>query len=927
MKRTYLFIAILFLSEIISASGIKQPVHSQFGFIENKGQIMDQNNNPNSACLYLFNGGGLHVQLKQNSFSYEVWKKTERRAGAESDLQDSNSMGIHRVDVSFLNANTNPTIIASDAASDYLNYYTTGTPETGVTHVRHFKKVLYQNIYPYIDVEFILNDQEQNGSPIANGFKYNFIIHPGGNPKDILIKFEGAANTSLNAEGNTLIETAYGTIEESIPESYQMDNNNSKQNIAASYYTFQASPFTFGINPGNYDTSKILVIDPWATYYGGSGDDFGSGIATDGSGNIIITGGTTSTIGIATSGAYQTSRSGTSDAFIAKFSASGARLWSTYYGGSDYESSFGISIDGSGNIVITGWTGSPNGIATSGAFKTSFSGNGNSDAFIAKFNVSGARLWATYYGGSGHDRGNGIATDISGNIVIIGQTKSTSGIATSGAFQTSFVGGIYYYDAFIAKFNASGVRQWATYYGGSMEDIGYGIAIDISGNIVIIGETTSTSGIASSGAHQASFGGGQYWYKDAFIVKFNTSGVRQWATYYGGNSEDFGKGIAVYGSGNIVITGGTYSTSGIATSGAYQTSKIGYYDAYIAKFDTSGVLQWATYYGSIGNEGGSGIVADGSGNIVITGQTSSTSGIATSGAYQTSYGGGSYDDAYVAKFNASGARQWATYYGGSGDDQVKGIAANSSGNIIITGYTTSTSGIATSGAYQTSYGGGTYDAFIASFTASGGLPVKLISFDAKLLSNKEVLLSWQTASETNNDFFEVERRGDPALSGTPVTTGTSEDNWEIVGTVKGAGNSNALKNYQFIDSPFLISHFSSHSPTHPFSPSSILYYRLKQVDYDGSYTYSKAVAVKLDEALQNEPIIFPNPGNGNFSISTNQFIHELELFDPNGQSLLKMFDVSGTQQIHLSNDVKDGIYFLRMITDNGNMVKKIVVLR
>ncbi|MDP1725134.1 MAG: SBBP repeat-containing protein [Bacteroidota bacterium] len=922
MKTTSLFIAILFFSEIISAAGIKQTVASQFGFIENKGQIIDQDNKPNPACLFLYNGSGLHVQLKQNSFSYEVWKKAgaKRRAGAESDASTkpvqsgieglsmtNDASYIHRVDVAFLNANKNPIIVASDIASDYINYYTAGTTETGVTHVRHFKKVLYQNIYPNIDVEFVLNDQEQNGAPIAIGVKYNFIIHPGGNPKEIHIKFDGATNASLNAEGNILIETTYGNIEESIPESYQMDNNNSKQKVDASYYSFQASPFTFGISVGNYDASKILVIDPWATYYGGSNDDYSNGIAVDGSGNSIITGGTYSTSGMAASGAYQVSYGGSKDAFIVKFNTAGARQWATYYGGNGSDEGSGIAIDGSGNIVIIGTTTSISGIATSGAYQTSF--GGTDDAFIAKFNASGARQWASYYGGSGSDQGNEIAVDGSGNSIITGLTASTSGIATSGAYQTSYGGGGW--DAFIAKFNVSGARLWATYYGGSGWERGDGIAVDGSGNIVITGYTTSTSGIATSGAFQTSQGGGN---NDAFIAKFNASGARGWATYYGGSGDETGEEIAIDGSGNSIIAGHTYSTSGIASSGAYQTSLGGNLDAFIVKFDTSGVRQWATYFGGSQNDVGYGIAVDGNGNIVMTGYSYSTSGIATIGAYQTSFGGGNYD-AFITKFNSSGARGWATYYGGSGGDGGNGIAVDGSGNIVITGYTYSTSGIATSGAYQTSYGGN-IEAFVASFTAGGGLPVKLISFDAKLLSKKEVLLSWQTASETNNDFFEVERKVDGSQ--------LKVDGWEKIGKVKGNGNANSVHNYQFTDNGL---------STVNRQPSTV-FYRLKQVDYDGSFSYSKTVAVKLDEALQDEPIIFPNPGNGNFIIQAPYSINEIEIFDLNGKSMLKLTDVSAIQpnlpnvrQVNLCNDLKDGIYFLKIISDDGIVIRKFEVLR
>ncbi len=926
MKTTSLFITILFFGQIISGAEIKQFTiaeamankanSSQFGFIENKGQIIDQNNKPNPACLFLYNGGGLQVQLKQNSFSYEIWKKTEQREGAErraeNDASTSLSMTsdtsyIHRVDVNFLNANKNPTIIASDIASDYINYYTTGTTEAGVTHVRHFKKVLYQNIYPYIDVEFVLNDQEKDGA-----FKYNFIIHPGGNPKDIRIKFDGATNASLNAEGNILIETAYGNIEESIPESYQMGSDNLKQKVAASYYTCQASPFTFGISTGNYDTGKMLVIDPWATYYGSSGNDIGFGIAVDGSENIVITGLTVSTSGIATSGAYQTSIGGNEDAFIAKFNAAGAQQWATYYGGSGNDRGYGIADDSSGNILITGATVSTSGIATSGAYQTSI--GGNEDAFVAKFNAAGVRQWATYYGGSGVDRGLGIAVDGIGNIVITGNTYSTSGIATSGAYQTS-IGGIG--EAYIAKFNLSGVLGWATYYGGNWSDIGYGIAIDSSGNIIITGQTSSTSGIATSGAYQTSIG-----YYDAFIAKFNAAGARLWATYYGGSDMDYGNGIAIDDSGNIIITGRTISTSGIATSGAYQASYGGgTNDAYIVKFNASGVRGWATYYGGSGDDEGFGIAIDASGNIVITGQTSSTSGIATSGAYQTSKGGGY--DAFIAKFNASGVRGWATYYGGGGDDYSYGIAVDGSGNIVITGRISSTSGIATSGAHQTSYGGGTNDAFIASFTSGGGLPVKLISFDAKLLSNKEVLLSWQTASEMNNDFFEVERMVD----GSWLTVDSSRltvDGWEKIGKVKGNGNTNSVHNYQFTDNGL---------STVNRKPSTV-FYRLKQVDYDGSFSYSNIVAVKLYETMQDEPIIFPNPGNGNFIIQAPYPINEIEIFDLNGKSILKIANLSATPQtsptvgqVNFNNDLKDGIYILKITTDDGIVVRKFEVLR
>ena len=216
-------------------------------------------------------------------------------------------------------------------------------------------------------------------------------------------------------------------------------------------------------------------------------------------------------------------------------------------------------------MYLTGWTASTSGIATSGAYQTSF-GGGSWDDFLVKFNTSGSRLWGTYYGGSNTDLGYGLATDPSGNVCITGITNSTSGIASSGAYQTSFGGGNY--DALVAKFNSGGSRLWATYYGGSLEDRGYGAGTDNVGNVYIIGFSASSSAIATSGAYQTSLIGSQ----DAMAVKFNSSGSRLWATYYGGGSSDYFWRVATDASENMYISGTTSSTSHIATSGAYRTS-------------------------------------------------------------------------------------------------------------------------------------------------------------------------------------------------------------------------------------------------------------------------------------------------------------------------------------------------------------------
>lgn len=924
MNKLILLSVFIFVATISFSSGINKPVSSQYGFIENKGQIIDQNNQLNPSVLYLYNGNGLHVQLKQSGFSYEVIKtesKPKAKTGNEINVPSKfakdtldYTLYFHRIDISFVGSNQNAKITASDVATDYINYYTTGTSEAGVINVHHYKKVLYQNIYDNIDVEFIISTPpkspqgglaQRDGTPLSFGecrgevFKYNFIVHPNGNVNDIQLKFAGANNTSLTNEGHITIETACGNIDESIPMSFQLCENNKQQTIAANFK--QQTSNTFGISVGNYDPIKTLIIDPtpFSTYFGGSGNEAGEGIGTDSSGNIIISGSTTSTSAIATSGAYQTSYGGTQNGFIAKFNSSGSRQWSTYFGGTGSDDCRWLAIDASSNILLTGYTTSTTGIATTGAYQTAH-GGGTYDGFISKFNPSGTRQWSTYYGGTSFDRGAAIAVDLNGNILVVGLTTSSTGISTSGSFQSVYTSGNY--DAFVVKFNTSGVRQWATYFGGSGSDYGYGITTDTSNNIIAVGQTTSISGIATTGAYDTLLNGSvSTSYMDAFIVKFNSAGSRLWSTYYGGNMDDADAKVATDLSGNIFISGQTNSYADLATSGAYQTSLGGNWDVFIAKFNSNDSIQWSTYYGGTAGENGNSLTTDISGNVIIVGLSASSNAIASSGAYQTS-NGGTYD-AIVAKFNTAGSKVWGTYFGGTSYEYGYGITTNSLGSIYIVGKTSSSSSIATSGAYQTTLGGG-YDAFIAAFTNAGGLPVQLTSFDVKLVNNKNVLCTWETASQVNNDYFEIEKS-------------INNINWNAIGKVKGNGTTNSVSNYQFKDVSTALDMTTT-------KPSTTLYYRLQQVDFDGKSSFSEVKVVSLNND-ENNYNIYPNPNAGAFSINFNNIEGEKQIAIYNIQGKLVGSCNTSENVFEVKELLAKGMYFIKVETNIGFFNSKFVV--
>ncbi len=401
------------------------------------------------------------------------------------------------------------------------------------------------------------------------------------------------------------------------------------------------------------------------------------------------------------------------------------RLWGTYYGGLADDYGDACVTDASGNVYLTGFTGSSSAtaIATFGSHQTII-GGGASDAFLVKFNSSGVRLWGTYYGSTAFDGALSCATDASGNVYISGQTfSSASVISTSGSHQV-FFGGNGLSDAFLVKFNSNGVRQWGTYYGGAGEDIGYFCATDASGNVYLAGQTTSTLAnvISTAGSHQSAFGGiGTI---ESFLVKFNSNGTRLWGTYYGGLGDDYGFSCNTDASGNVYLTGLSFSGLGtsIASAGSHQSMFGGFADAFLVKFDANGVRQWGTYYGGAGGDAGFSCITDATGSVYMTGRTESIGGttIATVGSHQSSFGGGT-NDAFVVKFNSSGTRLWGTYYGGSGIDLGISSCTDVSNNIYLAGSTTSTVGsiMATPGSHQINYGGGSQDGFLIKFNSLG----------------------------------------------------------------------------------------------------------------------------------------------------------------------------------------------------------------
>ena len=344
-------------------------------------------------------------------------------------------------------------------------------------------------------------------------------------------------------------------------------------------------------------------------------------------------------------------------------------------------------------------------------------------------------IGATYYGSSGVDYGSEVTTNRNDDILVTGFTYSSSFPLLNPG------GGVYYQstyagnrEAFILKYNLTGIRQWATYYGGSDYDGGSSINADSNNNIFVSGSTYSVDfPIQDPGGgvfFQGTYGGG---YGDVFILKFNVNGIRLWATYYGGDSSDYGGSITINANNNIYITGSTQSTNfPIQNSGSgayYQGTYGGNIDAFILMFNSSGVRQWATYYGGNDLDQSGSITIDDNSNVYVTGDTWSTNfPIQNPGGgtfFQGTFAGGDvYGDVFIIKFSANSVRQWATYYGGISGETGRSIITDNINNIYITGETWSTDfPVQNPGGgafFQNSLGGtNDRDAFVLKFNSGG----------------------------------------------------------------------------------------------------------------------------------------------------------------------------------------------------------------
>ncbi|MFY9608978.1 MAG: SBBP repeat-containing protein [Blastocatellia bacterium] len=615
---------------------------------------------------------------------------------ATFELRQSNPTGDEALRMHLVSADPGAEIRGLDLLPTRANYFIGNDPSNWHTNIPTYARVICKEVYPGVDMIY-------HGS--QRQLEYDFVVAPGANAERIRLQFEGAQKTAVDQEGNLIIQAKEAEVRHNRPVAYQ-EADGVREEVRAAFSLFADG--TAGFQIGEYDRTRELVIDPvlvFSTYlggsaadsgrgifvdsqgsayvlgdsrssdfthgtvdnadifigkfsanggaftyafFGGSKDDFATGLAVDSDGNTYISGSTQSD-NLAGANSINSALSGPSDALVIRFNLDDGFSYSTIVGGTGDETGVSIAIDDAGNAYISGKTTSID-FPTVNAIQSAH-GGGDSDAFVSKIAVDGASLvYSTYLGGSSAEDSvnrSGIAVDSAGNAYVTGDTTSTD-FPLKDPIRSSNTG--IEFDAYVSKIDPTGAAfVYSTYLGGIEDETGVAIATDAAGNAYVAGMTRSPSFTGSGSTRPPGAT------TDAYVAKLNPAGSAFSYLTFIGDATGFeaAEAIVVDASNNAYVTGVTTTGTGILgplfpTVKPVQSYFAGVADVIVTRLSPAGVITFSTYLGGTGDETGFGIAVDSAGSIYVTGSTDSEDFLTTAAIREENAGG---TDLFVSKID------------------------------------------------------------------------------------------------------------------------------------------------------------------------------------------------------------------------------------------------------------------------------------
>ncbi|WP_291722334.1 PKD domain-containing protein [Bernardetia sp.] len=569
-------------------------------FIENKNQW-------DKVVKYRASIPAGFLFIRQNSLQYSFYDESALKHGhGHHQTEHKDHVGkikAHSFEVEFENANLSPTILPAQKHQTEFNYFLDNDPNKWASNANGYAELTYQELYPNINLHLYLQEEQ---------LKYDFIVAASADASQIKMNYKHAESVSLE-NGRLIIKTSVNEIMEQAPYCYQIIDGK-KVEVPSKFVLKQKKgkgkvpQVTFEF-PKGYNKNYELIIDPvliFSTFSGANSDNWGNTATYDDAGNLY-SGGTVFGAGFPiTAGAFDIDFNGLVDVSILKFNAQGTGLfYATFLGGRQTDVPSSMIVNSANELVILGITGSSNFPISPNAYDNSFNGGSNvsilgayefpngSDIFLAKLTTNGSTLTgATYLGGSGNDglntvrigRGTGavdnqllknygdevrneVILDSRDNIYIA-STSNSNDFPMVSAHRTTFQGG---QEGVVAKLNSNlGSLLWSTYVGGNNLDAAFGIQVSSTGNIYVVGGTTSSDLITHGGTMQSGYAGEI----DGFIVRYAPNFAWQGASYLGTAAFDQAYYVDVDLDDNVFVFGQTRGSQPV-TQGVYFNNRGG----------------------------------------------------------------------------------------------------------------------------------------------------------------------------------------------------------------------------------------------------------------------------------------------------------------------------------------------------------------